>query len=525
MSRYIQGEDNHQVSLFPMSLDVMIPDDHSVRVIDLFVDTLDIIKLGFAHGETKATGRKPFDPRHLLKLYLYGYLNGIRSSRKLEKEAYRNIEVMWLLDQLKPDDRTISNFRQHNPDALQQVFKEFSFVCNDFGLYGKEIIAVDGSKFRANNARKKSYTKGKVQKMLEHHEASAKKYMALLESEDQNEDAGEELSKTELKERLEQAKKRIRELQEIAEEVEKNGEISITDPDAKHMNASNNGTDIAYNVQIAGDEKHHLVVAVDTTNSPADHGQLHNMATKATEAFEEMDSKTNQANNTNETELNDSKEESEKEPLSVVADKGYYSGEELGKCKTDGMNLIVSKQKPPSKKGKEAYNKTHFVYDQDADEYICPMGERLKNASRKETKKKRYTNPKACNKCTARDACTTSKSGRSIFRGPYQDLYDEVDQYTQEHMDLYKLRQQIIEHPFGTIKRTLGFTYFLTRGMESVKGETSMHFLTYNLKRVLNIVDRMELIEYLKAKKHTLFRFFKKNVIWMVKKDLIFMFS
>lgn len=525
MSRYIQGEDNHQVSLFPMCLDEMIPKDHSVRVIDAFVDTLDMIKLGFAHGETKETGRKPFDPRHLLKLYLYGYLNGIRSSRKLEKEAYRNIEVMWLLGQLKPDDRTISNFRQHNPDALQQVFKEFSFVCNDFGLYGKEIIAVDGSKFRANNARKKSYTKGKVQKMLEYHEGNAKKYLALLESEDQKEDTSEELSKTELKERLEQAQKRIRELQEIAEEVEKNGEISITDPDAKHMKASNNGTDIAYNVQIAGDEKHHLVVAVDVTSSPADHGQLHNMATKATEAFEEMDSQANQSNNTNETNPNHSKEESAKKPLSVLADKGYYSGEELEKCKADGMNLVVSKQKPPSKKGKAAYNKAHFVYDKGADEYICPMGERLKNGSREETKKKRYTNPKACNKCTARDDCTTSKSGRSIFRGPHQNLYDEVDQNTQENMNIYKLRQQIIEHPFGTIKRNLGFTHFLTREIESVKGETFMHFLTYNFIRVLNSVDRMELIEYLKANKHNLFCFFKKNFIWMIKKDVVFKFS
>jgi len=525
MSRYIQGEDKHQVNLFPMCLDEMIPDDHSVRVIDAFVDTLDMIKLGFPHGETKPIGRKPFDPRHLLKLYLYGYLNSIRSSRKLEREAYRNIEVMWLLDQLKPDDRTISNFRQHNLDSLKQVFKEFSLLCNDFGLYGKEIIAVDGSKFRANNSRKKSYTKGKVQKMLEHYKENAKKYLELLESEDENENTSEEISKTELKEKLKQAQKRIRELHEIAEEVEKNGEVSITDPDAKHMKASNNGTDIAYNVQIAGDEKHHLVVAVDVTNSPADHGQLHSMATKAIESFEEMDCQANQSNNTTETNPHYSKEKPEKKSISVVADKGYYSGEELEKCKADGMNLVVSKQKPPSKKGKAAYNKAQFVYDKGADEYICPMGERLKNGSREETKKKRYTNPKACNKCIARDACTTSKSGRSIFRGPYQDLYDEVDQNTQEHMDLYKLRQQIIEHPFATIKRSLGFTHFLTRGMESVKGETFMHFLTYNFKRVLNIVDRMELIEYLKTKKHRLFCFFKKNFIWMVKKDLIFMFS
>lgn len=510
MSRYIQGEHKDQVSLFPMALNEMITEDHPVRVIDAFVDTLDMQKLGFRYGTTKDIGRKPFDPRHLLKLYLYGYLNGIRSTRKLEREAHRNIEIMWLLDQLKPDDRTISNFRQHNPEALKNIFKEFSLLCNQLGLYGKQIIAVDGSKFRASNSRQKSFTKRKVQKMLKHHEDNARKYVELLEAEDQKEGSAENATTVDLKEKLRKAQERIKELEAMAGKIKETGEISLTDPDARHMNASNNGTDISHNVQIAVDEKHHLVAAIDVVSSPADQQQLHSIASQAVEAFEEMDT--------------DKPRESSREPITVLADKGYYSGEEMEKCKQDQMKLIVSKPKGSSQKGKENYSKERFTYDPTADEYICPMGKRLRNGSDKDTKKRRYKNGKACKHCPVRDECTSSKEGRTILRDFHDDLRDEVNQYTKANMDLYKKRQMIVEHPFGTVKRSFGYSHFLTRGNENVKAESFMHFFSYNFTRVLNIMDRKALIRFLKAKKHRLFCFLNQIFNFSIKNDLIIEF-
>lgn len=510
MSRYIQGEHKDQVSLLPMTLNEMIAEDHPVRVIDAFVDTLDMQRLGFRYGVTKEVGRQPFDPRHLLKLFLYGYLNGIRTTRKLEREAHRNIEVMWLLDQLKPDDRTISNFRQHNPEALKNIFKEFSLLCNELGLYGKQIIAVDGSKFRASNSRQKSFTKRKVPKMLKHYEDSASKYLALLEAGDRDEGAAESASTVDLKEKLRQAQARIQELEAMAGRIKETGEISVTDPDARHMSVSNNGTDIAHNVQIAVDEKHHLVAAVDVVSSPADQRQLHNISSQAVESFEAMDA--------------DENPKPSKEPITVLADKGYYCGEELEKCKQEQMKLIVSRQKPATQKGQETYSKERFTYDPKTDEYICPMGQRLKSGSHKATKDRRYKNAKACKNCPVHDECTSSKGGRTILRGPHQDLYDEVNWYTQEHMDLYKKRQMIVEHPFGTVKRSFGYSYFLTRGNRNVKAESFMHFFTYNFTRVLNIMDRKELIRYLKAKKHGLSCFLNEIFNFNIKNKLIFEF-
>ena len=243
MSRYIEGENRNQLNMLPISLDEMIAEDNPVRVIDALVDSLDIKALNLQYATTKKIGRKPYDPKHLLKLYIYGYFNGIRSTRKLERECKRNIEVMWLLDNLKPDDKTISNFRQYNKKAIIEVFKQFSMLCNELGLYGKEIVAIDGSKFKANNSRRKNYTKNKVKKMLKHYEEVANKYIELLNENDHQEDEVTSYSKEEIQEKLKKAKQRIEELTIMAEEIKENGEISITDPDAKHMMANNNGTD------------------------------------------------------------------------------------------------------------------------------------------------------------------------------------------------------------------------------------------------------------------------------------------
>lgn len=499
MSRYIEGQDRNQLNILPISLDEMISEDNPVRVIDALVDSLDMKTLNFKYSVPKETGRKPYDPKYILKLYIYGYFNGIRSTRKLEKECKRNVEVMWLLDNLKPDDKTISNFRKDNRDSITEVFKQFSMLCNELGLYGKEIIAVDGSKFRASNSRRKNYTKNKVKKMLSYYEEIAKKYIELLNDNDKSEKEEEKYTKEELTEKLEAAKKRIEELTEMAENIQENGEISITDPDAKHMSASNNGTDIAHNVQIAVDGENHLVVAVDVVSSPADQNQLHNMALKA---VEELGLKENI----------DNAIQGDREIITVLADKGYYSGEDLEKCKKDRIRTIVPKQKSGTRTGNEEYTKDKFIYDKDEDIYICPHGEELKNISKVSTKDKVYKNIKACNKCKNKDKCTTSKEGRIIKRGPYQKTYDEVDKITLENKELYRQRQMIVEHPFGTIKRSLGFTYFLTRGNENVKSESYMHFFTYNLIRVINIVGVEELTSILKARRQAFFNDFWKLV-------------
>ena len=509
MSRYIQGEDRNQLNMLPISLDEMISDDNPIRVIDALVDSLDMHVLGFKYATPKNIGRKPYDPKHLLKLYIYGYFNGIRSTRKLEKECKRNIEVMWLLDNLKPDDKTISNFRQDNKKAMIEVFKQFSMLCNELGLYGKEIIAIDGSKFRANNSRRKNYTKNKVKKMLKYYEQVANKYMDLLNENDSFEGKEEIYTKDEIKQKLEEAQHRIQELTEMAEEIDKNGEISITDPDARHMSASNNGTDISHNVQIAVDNKNHLVVAVDVVSNPADQTQLYNMASKAVESLElkeeDKESKLDESEN-------NTKEDSNKEIITVLADKGYYSGEELEKCIKDNIKPIVPKQRSSSKTGEEGYLKENFIYDKEKDIYICPNGKIMSNISRETSQNQVYKNHQACNKCKDKEKCTTSKRGRQIKRGPYQEIYDKVDKLTIENKELYKERQMIVEHPFGTVKRSLGFTYFLTRGNDNVKAESFMHFFTYNLIRVINIVGVKRLLEILEAKKQAFFSRIKNYI-------------
>ena len=512
MSRYVKGEDRNQISM--ISLDDMIAEDNPVRVIDSLVESLDMKKLNFKYSTPEKTGRKPYNPKDLLKLYIYGYFNGVRTTRKLEKECKRNIEMMWLLNKLQPDDKTISNFRKDNREVIKEVFKQFSMLCNELGLYGKEVIAVDGSKFRANNSRKKSYTKNKVKKMLKYYEQAAEKYIELLKENDekQKDTETEKYTKQEIKDKLKKAEKRINELTQFKEEVENNGEVSMTDPDSKHMSVNNNGTEISHNVQIAVDSKNHLVTALDVVSTPADQKQLHSISLKVLEELNiKKDNKEKQ------------EDEDDKEVITVLADKGYYNGEEFEKCKKDKIKTIVSKQKSASTTGNKKYSKDNFIYDKKEDIYICPDGKKLKNVSKKSSKTKVYNNFKECKKCKNKQYCTTSKEGRRIKRGPYQEIYDEVDERTEENKELYKQRQMIVEHPFGTVKRALGFSYFLTRKNENVKAESFMHFFIYNLIRVINIVGAKELKEILDAKKASILFVFEKyfKIIVNYKKKIL----
>lgn len=484
--RYKTNEFNrNQIGLVPLSFDELIDENNPVRVIDAFVDLLDIKELNCTYATTKSTGRPPYDPKDMLKLYAYGYFNGIRTSRKLERECKRNIELMWLLNNLAPDDKTISDFRKNNKKAVISTFKQFSMLCHEMGLIGKEIVAIDGSKFRACNSRHKSYTKKKIEKMLAHYEESAKKYIELLEQSDKEDIAPADLKN--LNAKLEKAMHRINELNELAVEIAEKGVISITDPDARHMSVSNNGTDISHNVQTVVDEKYHLIVALDVTSNAQDNGQLSLMAEKA-------------------------KDELGVNEITVLSDKGYYNGKCLKYCEENGIKAIVSRQKFGNATGDENYAKDKFTYDNEKDIYICPMGKELKRISRKGSKRAKYVCCE-CNKCPNKDKCTTSKKGRQISPTEYEDVYQRADKLFAENLKLYKQRQMIVEHPFGTIKRALGYTYFLTRGHENVKNESYLHCLTYNLKRVINIVGIAPLLDVLKKKKQEIENNNKSNML------------
>lgn len=473
--RYVQGKiDRQQLNILPIAFDDLINEDNSVRVIDAFVEILDIKSLGFKYSETKATGRMPYNPKDMLKLYVYGYFNGIRTSRKLEKECGRNIELMWLLNRLAPDFKTIADFRKNNKTALIGVFKEFSLFCDEMGLIGKEIVAIDGSKFRACNSRRKNFTKRKIEKMLEHYEQSAKKYIDLLEKIDENDAENNELDKNKMQEKLLKVKKRLEQLNQLQYEVEEKGEVSITDPDSRHMSVSNNGTDIAHNVQTAVDSKYDLVVAIDVTSNAADNGQLYSMADKA-------------------------KHELCVKKLTVIADKGYYNGEDLKRCEENGITAIVSRQKPGIKTGDDNFTKDKFIYNREEDVYICPMGNKLKRVSKIGAKRTRYRGNE-CKDCSHKIKCTTNKKGREVSPTEYQEYYDRADKLFADNLGLYKQRQMIVEHPFGTIKRSLGYTYFLMRGHEKVTSESYLHFFVYNLKRVINILGITPLLDALKEK-------------------------
>ena len=493
MSKYIEGFNTNQYSLFPVSFDEMVEEDNPVRGICAIVDSMDETKLTFIHSQTKRTGRPPYNPVCMFKIYLYCYYNKIRSSRNIEKECKRNIELMWLTGGLAPDHKTIADFRKNNKRAIEAAHTEFIRICTELGLVGKSTIAIDGTKIKANNSRKNNVTISKLNKMIEHHDENIHEYLKQLSQNDIAE------STDTIKSKLKKAQQKKKECEALIEEMESEGirEKSLVDPDSHQMGASNNGTDISYNVQNAVDEKEHIIVTTDVVTSPADQTQLYAMAEKTVEELELSDD----------------------EAVTVLADKGYWRNDDIVKCEEDSrINAIVA---IPNEKGIQDYRKSDFLYKEETDEYICPMGQSLK---RWKGKTPSYSNPSACKNCPNRDKCTKSSRGRVIMRNDNEELIETAKKRYKDNYELYKLRQQIVEHPFGTIKRTLGFTYFLTRRLENVKTENFLHVITYNLKRVLNILKVPELVVQLnqiKAKNEQenlsdMLIFLHKYVFWVL---------
>lgn len=477
MERYKESMNRNQMNLLPMSFDDMIDAENPVRAIDAIVENMDIPTLGFKYAKTAATGRKPYSPVDMFKLYTYSYFNGIRSSRKIERECGRNIEVMWLIGGLAPDFKTIADFRKDNKVAIKNAFSRFSLLCDGLGLIGKEIVAVDGSKFRANNSSDRYCTAKKTKKKMEHYQEQAKKYLALLDSNDEQErqNPPPSFTKKDLQKKLSGIEKRIGELQAQLADIEQNGDIALTDPDSKMMLVKNSGREVSHNVQIAVEPTNHLIVSVDVTSEAIDREQLYNISAQA-------------------------KEELDVPALTVIADKGYYSAKQFMLCEEDAISVIAPKptlQSAPN----ERYAKDKFVYDENLDAYICPEAIVLTHVKKRSTSKREeenYTNPPACRQCAMREQCTKSPY-RTIQDPKYQRFADRVDIRTAQNKELFRQRKCLAEHPFGTVKRAFGFTYFLTRGTESVRAESCLHFLTYNIKRVVQILGTRKLLEEMQA--------------------------
>jgi len=480
---YIKGTDRNQVTMFPESIDDYITSDNPVRVIDAYVEQVDMVAHKFTFAKCPKTGRPPYDPKVLLKLYLYGYLNRIRSSRRLEDEANRNLELIWLLEKLAPDFKTIADFRKNNKKALKELFKDFSRLCKEWGLYGKETIAVDGTKFKASNSKKNNFNEKKLKRHIKYLDEKIDRYFEELEENDELEKEDRKLSEKEIKEKIEALKKRkdrYEQMEEKLEESEEN-EISTTDPDSRLMSSGNGRVDVSYNVQTAVDSKHKLIVEFEVTTQPNDLGYLSPIALQVKQFLE-------------------------CETIDMLADKGYYQADCLKVCVENNICPYVSKQSYSNRTGNKKYYADKFIYDKEKDVYTCPAGEELAYARTRKNKDKEvtgydYRNSKACENCLEKPLCTKSKTGRTIFRNVNQDFLDTIDLKTKEDMEKYKQRQMIVEHPFGTIKNIWDAGYFLTRGKESVTAEVALSYLSYNVKRAMNVLGVEEMVKRLKQRR------------------------
>lgn len=466
MKRFIEGEDRSQNILFPERLDDYVAEDNPVRAIEVFVESLDLRKLGFAAIEPEATGRPAYHPSVLLKIYLYGYLNRIQSSRRLERETQRNVELIWLTGKLMPDFKTIADFRKDNGQAIRNVCREFIVLCRQLKLFSEAIVAIDGSKFKAVNNRDKNFTDRKLKARMQQLEESIERYLAELDRADREPTAVSEGQVSRLKDKIAAIKAQIKRLNEIGRQMQEapDGQISLTDRDARSMATSGRGTGIVgYNVQTAVDAKHHLIVAHEVTNVGHDRSHLASMAKQARSA-------TGQAN------------------LTVFADRGYFSGEEILECDQAGITALVPKPLTSGSKADGRFDKRDFVYIPESDEYRCPAGQRairrFTSIEQGMTLHKYWSS--ACPRCPIKAQCTPSDY-RRITRWEHEQVLDAMQGRLERTPQASRLRRQTVEHPFATLKAWMGSTHFLTKTLPRVSTEMSLHVLAYNLKRVMQI--------------------------------------
>jgi transposase len=469
MSRFIEGENRHQSTLFPERVDDYVEEDSVVRVIDVFIDRLDISGLGFK-AEPAETGRPGYHPCTMLKIYVYGYLNQVQSSRRLEREARRNVELMWLTHRLSPDFKTIADFRKDNGEAIRLVCREFVMLCRKLNLLS-DTVSIDGSKFKAVNNRDKNFTRAKMKRRIAEVEASIERYLEKLDGADRNappEDTRTIEEKiTALKEEMDRLKKFEVRMLEAPDQ-----QLSLTDPDARSMKSRGSGI-VGYNVQTAVDVSSHLIVAHEVTNVGIDRRQLSVMAKKARAAIQTDD----------------------EAPFTIIADEGYYRGEELLACKEANITAYVAKSDTSGKRGKGEFNRNQFEYLPDEDQYECPAGERLiyRFTSQEAGKQIRRYWSSACPNCPIRSQCTPSQN-RRLSRWEHEDVVEEAQARLSEYPDAMRVRRATVEHPFGTLKAWMGSTHFLTKTLDRTSTEMSLHVLAYNMKRVISLIGVKQLL-------------------------------
>lgn len=477
MTDFIVGDDRTQATLFPDQLDDYITEDNLVRVIDAFVSRIELGDLGFK-TIPKIKGRPAYHPAVMLKIYIYGYLNRIQSSRRLEREAGRNVELMWLTCRLMPDFKTIADFRKDNGPAIRKVCREFILICRKLNLFAKALVAIDGSKFKAVNARDQNFTKGKIKRRLEQIDQSIARYMAQIESNDRSGADDVDYKTGQLEDKISKLQREVDRLNSLQEDLLKNDnqQISLTDPDARSMATSGRGSGmVGYNVQSAVDTKHHMIVAHAVTNVGHDRSALHEVSKAAKEVIGG-------------------------ETLEVVADRGYYNGSEILKCEQSGITPHVPKTHTSNSLSKGLYDKRDFRYMPEDNEYLCPAGERLvwrmKTVEKGKELHKYWT--RNCQTCSLKPKCTTGKF-RRVTRWQHEAILEAMETKLAQNPDMMTIRKSTVEHPFGTIKSWMGATHFQMRTLKNVSTEMSLHVLAYNLKRAIKVIGIIPLMEAIRA--------------------------
>lgn len=475
--KYIIGKDRSQTAIFPISMEEAIDQDHEVRIIDFFVDSLDVEKMGFK-VDSGENGRPAYHPKDMLKLYIYGYLNKVRSSRNLEKETKRNIEVIWLLKGLSPDHNTISNFRRDNPKAIKKVFRATVAIAKNLELIGGKLLAGDSTKLRAQNSKKNNFNEKKIERHLEYIETKLSEYDKQLSDADKD---NQELIKQEIKKH----NARKQNYQELQKQLNKTGEkqISTSDPESRQMITRNNITEVAYNVQTTVDEKYKIPIDYKVTNEN-DSKAMGGMLRRAKSILGSND-------------------------FLSLYDKGYHTGAEFKIASGMGIDVMVAIPTVAANAPNPDYNVEHFIYNKEEDCYTCPQGNKLRTRGTwhqtRTYKFKRYTT-KSCRSCPVKELCSKAKYGKAIQRSEYQEYINENKERIEQNKDYYRQRQAIVEHPYGTIKRQWGFNYIITKKfIKRAEADVGLMFTAYNLRRLINIIGFKAFKDYLAE---TLFLFY-----------------
>ena len=467
-----RGLDRHQTLLLPERLEDYIGPENPVRFLDAFVASLDMRALGFAHAVVQNTGSPPYDPADLLRLYLYGYLHRVRSSRLLEAECHRNVEVIWLLGKLAPDHKTLADFRKDNRRALPAVARQFTLLCRKLQLFGAQLVGIDGTKVAAVNSKDANFNEQKLKELIARADARLAEYLQQLDQADASEAGSEKTSRAELEQKiaaLQEKKDWQEELRAQLDEEDK--QISTTDPDARRMRGGGGASVVGFNAQAAVDAKNKLIAAADVTNEPTDVQQLAHVAQQA-------------------------KENLGTDQLEVVADQGYYNNAQVSVCLEHGITPYIAKADTSANSQRGLFGKNKFHYDPQRDLYLCPAGRELTHRFNTEEKGRTlgYYRARDCKGCALKKQCTRNRGNRTITREEDEAVMEAMAVRVAAAPEKLRLRKALCEHPFGTIKRWFGYTHFLLKGLEKVRAEWSLMTLVYNFKRVLKLVSFQKLM-------------------------------